>query len=254
MHTTLSTITTDAVTRTAYSNYNLWKGQRYAMNVFGQIGYQGSGSRDALTENLDIEDDSKEKIRNVYAEGSPNVNIPFKGIFGYIDAALVWDYSYTRTSNTMEMGVGGGSKEAFWNTTVYEDEENVWENFSYSNKSYTDVGLDFSAMFPLLLTNLNQMGIGFNILFNNRYTFETKYYGSNTVNGSEIDFDVEGKRKNYMRETWFNSALLLQFMRMPYHVRFEITEPLLYAVAPRTRVFNSSGSQMKSNAPEKSVF
>lgn len=227
-----------------YGNINWRKGKRYALNTFALLGYEGITSGDALSENLEIEDDAKEKARNVFVEFNPNINLLLGEHFHYIDAALLLKYSYNRLNNTYERWVGGGTQETYWNTSVNGEDENIWERFSYANENFFDVGADISAMFPLVNMEARFLGFGFMLLFDTRFTFQTKYYGNNTDDGTEITFTVDNRRENFKREIWFNTALTLQYMRMPFHIRFEIYEPLLYSLMPRTRVTDDEGKEV----------
>lgn len=227
-----------------YGNINWRKGDRYALNTFVSLDYEGRTFGTALSENLEIEDDSKEKARDVSVEFNPNINLRLGEIFHYIDAALLLGYGYTRSNNTYEYYVGGGTQEAYWNTTCNMIDENIWERFSYANENYFDVGTDISAMFPLINKGTGFLGFGFRLLFDTRFTLQTKYYGDNTDDGSEITFTVDNRRENFKREIFFNSALILQALRSPLNIRFEIYEPFLYSLMPRTRVTDSNGKRI----------
>jgi len=220
----------------AYANLNLRRGERYALNMFGSLGYRGGRSRNALSSNLSIEDDAKEKTRNIIVEAGPNINVRLGEHFHYIDAAVIAEYGYTRLNNTFERGVDGGSVETFRNSSVVVGDEVFWENFSYANQGHVDVGADLSTMFPVFSSPASNLGLGLILYTHTRYTRQTKFYGTNTTSGSENIFTVDARRINYIREVWFNSALMLQYMTGPYHLRFEITEPLLYSQMSSTRI------------------
>ncbi len=206
------------------------------MNTFISLDYEGSTFGTALSENLEIENDAKEKARNVSVEFNPNINFILGERFHYIDAALLLEYGYTRFNNTYERWVGGGTQETYWNTNIVWGDEVFWERFSYANENYFDVGVDISAMFPLINKETGFLGFGFMLLFDTKFTFENKYYGTNSDNGTEITFTVDRRRENFTREIWFNSALMLQIVKQPFHIRFEVIEPFLYSLLPRTRI------------------
>ncbi len=227
-----------------YGNVNWRKGERYALNTFISLDYVGRTFGAALSENLEIENDSKEKARNVSVEFNPNVHILLGDFFHYIDAALLLEYGYTRLNNTYEYYIGGGTQETYWNTSVVNGDEVFWERFSFANEHYFDVGTDISAMLPLINNPTGFLGFGFMLLFDTRCTFQTKYYGQNSDNGTEVTFTVNNRRENFTREIWFNTALLLQMMKGPFHVRFEVNEPFLYSLLPRTRITDKNDKQV----------
>lgn len=219
-----------------YGNINWRRGDRYALNTFISVDYEGSTFGDALSENLAIVNDAKEIERGLSVEFNPNINLRLGERFHYIDAALLLEYGFTRLNNTYERWVGGGTQETYWNTSVNGEDENIWEQFSYANENYFDVGADISAMFPLVNRETSLFAFGFILFFDTRFTYQTKYYGNNTDNGTEITFTVDNRRENFTREIWFNSALMLQYVRRPFHVRFQVTEPFLYSLMPRTTI------------------
>jgi hypothetical protein len=227
-----------------YGNINWRRGERYALNTFVAVDYEGSTYGDALSENLDVVNDAKEKRRNVSVEFHPNINLRLGERFHYIDAALLLEYGYTRLNNTYERWVGGGTQETYWNTSDNGEDEDVWERYSYANENYFDVGADISAMFPLVNRETSMLGFGFILYFDTKFTYLTKYYGDNTDNGTEITFTVNSERENFTREIWFNSALMLQYMRSPFHIRLEVTEPFLYSLMPRTTITDKNTKEV----------
>ncbi len=227
-----------------YGNVNWRKGERYALNTFIGLDYEGRSFSDAASENLEIEKGPKEKRRHVSVEFNPNINLRLGEFFHYIDAALLLEYGYSRLYNTYERWVDGGYLETYWDEDVIDGDEVFWEQFSYANENFFDVGVDISAMFPLISKETGYLGFGFMLLFDTKFTFLTKYYGQNTVSGSELTFTVHNRRENFTREIWFNSALMLQVMKRPFHIRLQVTEPFLYSLMPRTRITDKDGKNV----------
>jgi hypothetical protein len=228
-----------------YGNINWLKGKRYAVNTFALIQYHDSSSGDALSENLDIQNDSKEAIRSIIAELDPNINIILGESLNFIDAALRLEYRYSRYSNTFERWVAGGTVKTYWNTDVQEQsDETIWENFSYANENSFHIGADINMMFPLLRKTKHNLGLGLGVSPNLRYTFQTKHFGTNSDNGSENTFTVNDLRKNSKREIWFNTSLQLHLIKAPFQIRLEVTEPVLYQLQPRTRTINEDSKKV----------
>lgn len=238
-----SKVTRDATIK-AYGNINWRKGKRYALNTFISLDYNGRTHGDALSENLDIENDSKEKMRSISLEFNPNINLSLGELFHYIDVALLLKYSYARHNNTYERWIGGGTQETYWNSAVNGENENVWERFSYANENYFDIGVDISTMFPIVNKESGYLGFGFMLLFDTKFTQFTKYYGTNTDNEITNTFNVYNRRENFKREIRFNTVLMLQMLKGPFNVRFELKEPFLYSLMPSTRITDADNNNV----------
>jgi hypothetical protein len=236
--------TTSGVTIQLYSNYVLRRHERFALGLFGRIGYNGLSYGEALSGNLSVTRDNSQSAHGVSLDIAPNLTIPFGSLFNYIDVAVPVQYGYTRRSNTYMRGVAGGQIETYWDTHTSNDDENIWEPFSFANKHDIGVGVDFSTMFPLVSTPAMQLGLGLQLLINASATFTYKSYGTNTVNGSTVDFTVQQKRYDYEGRKQFSTGVKLQCQGGRSLGWFEITEPLLQAVRPETRVTDASGNQV----------
>ncbi len=224
----------------AFGNINQRSGERYALNTFVSLGYIDSTTKSALSNNLDLEQYNKPKdaIRTLALEVEPNINIKFGEFLNFFDAAILFDYRYTRYSNTFETDVAGGRDRVFQSASAYIGDDNSAYDFSYANQNSLHFGADFSTMFPVFNAFPHHLSLGLMLVGNVQYTFQTKYYGT-TAGGN---FSLENRRINYQREVWFNTFLMLHYIQGPYHVRFEVTEPVLYSLLPSTKVTNSQGS------------
>lgn len=238
----------DAMIR-LYGNIFWKKHERYSLNTLVFLQYEGKTAFNALSDNLEVEDDAKQKMRNFIVEINPNMNVFPGSKSSYIDIGLLLEYSFTRFENTYNRYInGGGEKEAFINTPVNIDAmeaEYYWERFSYANENFFDAGLDISTMFPLYGDAHKRLGLGFVLFANTKITWLNKYFGSNPANNADGDFSVAGLRKNYKHEIWFNSMMILYWAFSRYNFRLEVTEPLLYSLSPRTRVTDATGEVVK---------
>ncbi len=233
---------THDLTYRLYNNVTLKKGERYSLNTLLFLGYNAHKSKNALTENLDVEDDALEAARTFIVEVNPNINIyPWKTRFAYIDAALLLEYAYTRIGNTNIQRVNGGDIRAYRRSTVYVDDEYSWENFSYANENFVDVGVDLSMMFPLYGNANSNLGLGIIHFINTKFTWLNKYFGENNVVNNDLEFEVANMRKNYRKEIWINTMLNLHYKRGPAIYQFQFTAPLLYLLQPRTQVTDKEG-------------
>ncbi|MBN1984103.1 MAG: hypothetical protein JW795_21415 [Chitinivibrionales bacterium] len=232
----------DAIFR-AYSNVFWKKNDHYSLNTLFFLGGQAYSNREALSEDLSIVDDRKYSLKSIVLEANPNINIYAPKVkASFIDAALLFEYCYTRHSNTGPIWLpSGGDKEFYVSSTVYPGLEYSWENYSYANESFFDAGLDMSMNVPLFMNGEKRVALGLLMFLNSKFTYQTKYFGTSTASGSDADFTVTNLRKNYKREFWFNSALSLNYWFGNTYIRAELTEPLLYSLLPRTRVTDSKG-------------
>jgi hypothetical protein len=140
--------------------------------------------------------------------------------------------------------VGGGQIKTYWDTHTSNEDENVWEPYSFANQHDVGVGVDFSTMFPLVSAPTMHLGLGLQLLINASATFIDKSYGTNTDNGSAVDFAVQQKRYDYEGRKQFATGVKLQYQGGRSLGWFEITEPLLQAVRPITKVTDASGKQV----------
>jgi hypothetical protein len=232
-----------------YGNIFWKKHEQYSLNTLVFLQYEGKSAFNALSDNLEVEDDAKQKMRNFILEINPNINVFPGSKSTYIDVGLLLEYSFTRFENTYNRYInGGGEKESFINTPVNIDAleaEYHWERFSYANENFFDAGLDISTMFPLYGNADKRLGLGFILFANTKFTWYNKYFGTNPAGDAAGEFSVTGIRKNYRHEIWFNSMMILYWAFSRYNFRLEVTEPLLYSLSPRTRVTDATGKVVK---------
>jgi len=236
--------TTSGMTIQLYTDYVVRKHESFTLSLFSRIGYNGLTYGEALSNNLDIARDDEESIHGVSLDIAPNLTIPFGSLFSYIDVAIPLQYGYARRSNTYMRWVGGGQTRTYWDTRTSNEDENIWEPFSYADQHDLGAGVDFSTMFPLTVTPRTQLGLGLQLLINFCATFTNKSYGSNVDKGSTVDFSVEQKRYDYEGRKQFASGVKLQYQSGRTLAWFEITEPLLQAVRPVTKVTDASGNNV----------
>jgi hypothetical protein len=236
--------TTGGMTAALYTNYLLQRHEDIALSLFGRINYHGLTSGEALSGNLDVTGDSKQASHGFSIDAAPNLTIPLGSLFNYIDVAVPLQYGYARKSNTYMRWVNGGQIKTYWDTETDSADENSWQPFSYANRHDVNAGVDLSAMFPLVNSPSTKLGLGVQLLVNAGATFTFKKYGTNTDNGSAVDFTVEQKRYDYEGRKQFSTGVKLQYQGGRSWGWFEITEPLLQAVRPRTKVTDASGKQV----------
>jgi hypothetical protein len=227
-----------------YGNVPWIKSQRYSLNMFALLGYEGVTQGQALSSNLDIAGSAKDKSHNVNIEIAPNISIPFGSDFSYIDAAAHVEYSYGRFNNTYLRWVGGGQIETYLDTRTSPTDEYSWEGYSYANRNSYDAGIDLSTMFPLYTTGTDHIGLGLLLLIDSRFAFMTKYYGQNIDGVSDVNFQVDNLREDYEREIRFVTGIKVQYLRQPFFGWLECTEPPLRSFMPRTRVTDASGKSI----------
>lgn len=228
-----------------YGNAGLRSSEHYSLNTFVLLGYEGKTLGQALSTNLAVADDAEDKTRSILLEVAPNLMLPFGGsAFSYIDVAIPIEYVYSRFDNTYLYWIGGGQMETHRNSSTNAGDERSWESFSYANRNTLSVGMDLNTMFPLVNKNARRLSFGVQLLLDVRYTFMTKYYGQNVEQGADLDFRVDNQREDYLREVRFATGLKLQYQRRPFLVWFEVGEPLLHSLLPRTSVTDASGDQL----------
>ena len=227
-----------------YGNITCLKGQRYSLNTFARLKYEGLAQEQVLSSNPDISNNAKDNVHSFSIEAAPNISIPFDPYFNYIDVALVAGYCYSRFDNTDMYWVGGGQIEASRNSTTSAGDETIWEPYSYANRNVLNCGLDISTMFPVMDNAVHKLGLGMTLLINSKFTFMTKYYGTNVQQGADLNFRVDNQRQDYERELQFATGIKAQYVRRPYLFWFEITEPLLHSLLPRTRVTDAGGNNI----------
>ncbi len=211
----------------------VWReGERFALKTFGAIRYSDSISAMAPLKNLRVLDIGKERIRTLILDAYPNMSVNFGGALNYFDAALLFRYRYSRYGNFERPGV-------YNRTTCYGGWEEYYEDCSYSNENSLDLGADCATMFPLFTSGPHNLSLNLRMLGDVRFTIQKKYYGGNDAG---LKFNVENIRKNLSRELMFNTSLMLHYIKAPYHLRLQFTQPMLYSIAPFTKVTDSKGN------------
>ncbi|MBN1757101.1 MAG: hypothetical protein JW863_02220 [Chitinispirillaceae bacterium] len=236
-----------------FGNLRLHGNERFSLSAFGMLTYEDSTLGSAAADNLRAESSSKDRIRTIALEADPNISVKLGEGLNYIDAALLCRYQYSRFGNVSDQWVGGGEITAYQSSSVGEGWQDVWEHFSYANQNVFDLGADISAMFPVLSHGIHHLSFNLRMFGDLRFSYQRKYFGSNTVSGSDVDFTVENTRLNLAREVMFNTFLMLQYVQGPYQLRLQFTKPVLYSIAPYTSIFDANGSVVddENNYPLK---
>jgi hypothetical protein len=224
-----------------FGNIRWFGGERYSMNTFASLLYLDSTQGSAAVDNPEAESSSKRKVRTVGLELDPNISVKLGKGLNYFDGALLVRYQYSRYSNIADRWVGNGELTTFWNSSVQEGWEDVWENFSYANQNTFDLGADISTMFPVFSAGMHHLSLNLRLFGDVRFTYQRKYFGTNAVSGSKVDFNVENTRLNLAREVMFNTFLMLHYVQGPYQLRLQFTKPVLYSIAPSTSIRDSKG-------------
>jgi hypothetical protein len=231
----------------AFGNVNHRSHERYSLNTFVSLGYIDSSITSALSSNPSVPTWSKPRdaIRSLCLEADPNINIRFGEGLNFLDAAILFDYRYSRYSNTSEQSIQGGGMERGYNSSnVNGRDEDMWENFSYANENSLHLGAETNMMFPVYTAYPHHLSLGLMFVGNVKFTRQTKYYGSSNQAGGELDFSVANRRFNYQREVWFNTFLMAHYVQGPLQLRFEVTEPILYSILPSTKITDAKGKNL----------
>lgn len=224
-----------------YGNIHWLTGDMFGVHTFVQVGYNGNVAGNVLSNNFDVESDSKELVRGFTIEADPNINIKLGPFLHYIDIGLIFQYGYSRVNNTYMRWIGGGKIKTYRDAEVGSLHDTTWENYSYANVNLFDAGLDLSTMFPIFDNNYGKLGFGLILFGNVKYNFKTNFYGTNTNNGSSNEYTIINRRENYNREIIFNTVLMLNYIQNRYNIRFEVQEPLLRSLLTQTRITAADG-------------
>ena len=225
-----------------FGNINLRSNERFDLKTFVAVEYIDSTIGSAAADNLDAVSGSKETIHSFAIECHPNISTKLGPYLNFIDAALITRYHYTRYNNTTEAWLSGGRVKTYRNTsTDFDSWYDNWSGFSYANENAFDIGADISTMFPLYTGGNHFLGLNLRLFGEGRFTFQKKYYGTND---SLVNFTVDNKRKNFAREVFFNSFLMLHYQFGPYQLRLQVSEPILYSIAPTTTITDTRGNSV----------
>lgn len=210
-----------------YSNITFLESQYFKFNTLFFVGADIHESEHVSSSDYEIANDVKESCKTLLLEANPNVNI-YPGKYTTIDAAILSEFGISKYENTFEKGTGGGSKETYINSSPYVGDEPWWENFSYADEHFLDLGAEINAYLPLYGNKEQSLGCSVILLYNNKFTWNTKHYGQNPETGDSFSFDKSHKRETYKRETWFNTAVGFTYRHKKIIAQFSYAQPLIY--------------------------
>ncbi len=220
-----------------YTNATWYRNDMVNCNLLVFFGVDSYTDTSVHSLDMEYSNNITESSLNVIGELNPNFNIFLnRGIV--IDLGLLLEYSWTGYKNTMERwnSAYGGSRETYWDTTVYIGDEPVWEKFSHGEEHFFDAGWEVNARFPLF-RNENHLVAFTTMLFqNNKFTFITKNYGKNYDIGHITEFYSDFKRKIERTEIWFNTSFSLFYKYRSFFIRLTYVEPIVYKLWETTRV------------------
>jgi len=228
----------------ACGNFPLLANNRFSLNSFLLIGYEGAIKGRRLDGNNGVENSAKDKMHSAKIEIAPNIMISSGDIYNFFNGAVRLEYSYSRLNNTYLRWVEGGQIESYRDSKTDASDEYSWQGFSYANKNVLDLGIDLNTMLPLFISSFNKLGLGILFIVDSKFSFINKYYGQNTDIGSKVNFNIENIRKDFEREFMFKTGLRLQYSGSPFLAWIELTEPILHSILPRTRVTDASGKSL----------
>ena len=228
-----------------YGNIFWDKTENYSINTLFFLGLDSYTSHNALLENLQVQNNSRQTYSSIVVEANPNVNI-YLGPNFVFDAAILLEYVHTGYENLYDHWnpLIGGSKSAYWSTTAYRGDEYWWENYSYAQENFFDAGLDVNLTIPLYGDASQSLGLGLNLFVNSKFTAISKYYGDNQNTTTDVVFNEVDVRDTFKREIWFNSVLMLIYRNDRITYRLELVEPLIYSLLSHTKVLDAKRSTL----------
>jgi hypothetical protein len=228
-----------------YGNYIWSEGERYRFATLVLTRYTYLDTTQHAVDNSEVESGHVLESRNFVFQINPNISLyPWRTKQTYIDAAILINYSFIHFNHDYPYWVSGGQKESHINSSVNVGNEYWWENCSYWNQNFFEVALDLNPVFPIYGNKDQSVAIGVMALLWTRFKWTNKYYGTNKISGSDIEFVTDNMRKNYDRETWLNSLINIIYRRKGFVYRLDIGQPLVYSLTPRTRVTDASGDNV----------
>lgn len=236
-----------------YSNYNWIKREKYKFNTLVLTRYTHVDSIGALTQNLAVEDGYTEVSRTFVFQVNPNFNIyPWEHKMCYIDLALLCNYSHMSYDFLMDRYVSGGYKEDYVPTSVRFTEDYSWYDYSYGKQNFFELALDVNTVLPIFGSRNQNVALGVTLLLWRRFLWMNKYHGG--YPNDPATFEVQNIRKNFDMETWLNTALNIIYRRGAYVFRFDIGQPLIYTLTPRTRVTDANGDKVLYELKKESMW
>jgi len=228
-----------------YSNISWKKWNKIELKTLFFLGYMKNTQENVSSANIDFSNNVKEQFSDHLIETNPNLSFQVSR-FLVIDAAILMEFSYTGFKNTYERYNSSmqGTKETYWNTSVYVGGERDWENFSYAKNYFIDYGWDLNVRFMMFHTRKRSLFISLFLMHNNKHTWGTQYFGSNQNTSSDVVFTVENKRKNISNEMWLNSAISVFYKSKRYFYRITYVEPLIYNIEHSTKVTDSNNNTL----------
>ena len=87
-----------------------------------------------------------------------------------------------------------------------------------------------------------------------RFKWTSKYFGNSTSSGSDITFNKVHVRKNFDHETWLNSVINIIYRRKDILYRFDISQPMVYSLTPRTKVVDLNADEVVFEQGHKNMW
>lgn len=228
-----------------YGNYIWSEGEKYRLATLVLTRLTRLDTTRVDVNNPEARNGRVRKLTNFVLQVNPNISLyPWRTRQTYIDGAILINYSFMHFANERQVPVSGGQTRGYITTQTEAREEYSWDDCSYFNQNFFEIALDLNPVFPIYGNKDQSVAIGVMLLIWTRFNWTNKYYGRSIVNGSEVDFDVERIRKNYDHETWLNSFFNIVYRRDRWVYRLDISQPLIYSLAPRSRVVDEKSKDV----------
>jgi hypothetical protein len=238
-----------------YGNYTWSQGEKYRFATLVLTRLTLLDTTEHAIGNPDIENGHKQSLKNFVIQINPNVSLyPWRSKQTYIDAAILCNYSFMHFSHKAPHWVGGGQKDAYVSSSVSIGPEYSWENCSYWNENFFEIALDLNPVFPIYGNKDRSVAIGVMAMLWTRFKWTNKYFGNSLSNGSDITFSKVHVRKNYDHETWLNSVINIIYRRKDFIYRFDIGQPMVYSLTPRTKVIDLKTDEVVFEQAHKNMW
>ncbi|HEX3019925.1 MAG TPA: hypothetical protein VHP36_06470 [Chitinispirillaceae bacterium] len=238
-----------------YGNYIWSEAQKYRFATLVLTRYTSLDTSQHAIGNPDVENGHTRNMKNFVLQINPNVSLyPWRSKQTYIDAAILCNYSFMHFSHKAPFWVDGGQEDAYVNSNVYVGPEYSWENCSYWNQNFFEIALDLNPVFPIFGNKEQSVAIGIMAMLWTRFKWTNKYFGESEANGSDIDFSKESVRKNFDHETWLNSMISIVYRRRAFVYRFDISQPLVYSLTPKTRIIDLKKDEVIYEKANKNMW